>query len=469
MLTLESVASASGGSKYYCQTTCYYSLDKEKTSQYQKWYGNAAQKLGLSGEVKEIDFKKILEGKIEYNGEKIHLGNKKEGEIEHSPGRDLTFAAPKSVSLQHNLEGGDKRIKNALIKAAENTLEYVQNNFIYTRVKQGGKVSLEKTDNIAAALFYENLNRDKEFHDHVHCVVANLTQRKDGAWRSTELRRIFDNQIHIGKVFRMELAFNLRSLGYDLEVSDKENYFFEIKGFDNKLSENFSERTQNILLKAQTLNKNLNVKVRQLANFLTRNPDKKIAPNELKILTNNKIENYIQETGKVGVLDNIAKRTLAAKNKTVSTASSSEARRAVGYAIEHLSERQTVFNEKNIIDIAKEGNLGKINLKAINKEISHLVNKEFILQGEGKYAENKGKLCYSTRHSLEREKAIISMLNDGKGIYKSIISPNKADDILLKTSLNEGQKKAAKHILISKDSIFAVELIGWLIYCVNAA
>lgn len=455
MLTLESVTSASEGAKYYFNAS-YHSLDKE-ASQYQKWYGKGAAALGLSGDAKEADFQKILEGKITYNDENIHLGNRNNGEIDHAPGRDLTFAAPKSVSLQHNLEGGDKRIKNALIKAAENTLEYIQENFIYTRVKQDGKVTLEKTDNIIGTLFYENLNRDKEFHDHVHCVIANITQRANGSWRSTELRRIFDNQIHIGKVFRMELAYAMKSLGYDLEISNKEHYFFEIKGFDKKLSENFSERTQTILAKAKELNKNLNVKVRQLANFLTRETDKSITSAELKVLTDHKIENYAKKSGKSNILDNIAARTVAAQSKKISSTSSANTRKALGYAISHLSERSTIFNKKDIIDIAKDGRLGEVNLKSINKEINHLLQKEFILHGSGKYKVNNGSTCYTTRHALEREKAIIGMLIDGKDKYKSIISSSRANDLLKNISLNQGQKDAAKLILTTKDRVFAIQ------------
>lgn len=457
MLTLENVTSAIGGAKYYCQTTCSYSLDSNKTSQFKKWYGVGAETLELSGNIKYQDFQKILEGKINYQGQNIVLGTKKQGEIIHSPGRDLTFAAPKSVSLQHNLEGGDKRIKNALIKAAENTLEYVEKNFIYTRVKDKGKIILEKTNNITAGLFYENLNRDKEFHDHIHCVVANMTQKKDGVWRSIELRRVFDNQLHIGKVFRMELAFNLKHLGYDLEVTDKSNYFFEIKDFDQKLSEHFSDRTTNILQKAKQLNRNLNAKVRQLANFLTRNPNKQISPQDLKLLTENKIENYKKETGNDNIIEKIYKRTNTAKNRIISTSTVSATRNSLGYAIKHLSERNTVFSQQQIIEIAKNDSLGSINLESIEKEISYLLKKQFLITGYGKYQSGQDITFYATRHSLEREKAIISIMQEGKGIFKPVTSLNKAQILLNDLSLNNGQKEAVKLILTSKDRIFGIQ------------
>ena len=71
------------------------------------WAGAGAAALGLDGEVDADVFRTVLEGKVP-DGSGTQLGRRgKEGSIEHRPGRDLTFSAPKSVSLAA-LVGGDE-------------------------------------------------------------------------------------------------------------------------------------------------------------------------------------------------------------------------------------------------------------------------------------------------------------------------------------------------------------------------
>ena len=57
-----------------------------------------------------------------------------DGALEHRPGRDLTFSAPKSVSLAA-LIGGDGRIVEAHDRAVKRTLSWVERNVAETRMK----------------------------------------------------------------------------------------------------------------------------------------------------------------------------------------------------------------------------------------------------------------------------------------------------------------------------------------------
>ena len=51
-------------------------------------------------------FEEVLSGRVP--GTDIRLGRMREGEHEHRPGWDITFSAPKSVSLE-GLVVGDRR------------------------------------------------------------------------------------------------------------------------------------------------------------------------------------------------------------------------------------------------------------------------------------------------------------------------------------------------------------------------
>ena len=69
------------------------------------------------------------------DGSDTRLGRKaRDGEIVHRPGRNLTFSAPKSVSLI-GLVGGDARIVDVHDRAVKATLAWVEGNAAETRMR----------------------------------------------------------------------------------------------------------------------------------------------------------------------------------------------------------------------------------------------------------------------------------------------------------------------------------------------
>ena len=75
----------------------------------------------------------MLEGVVP-DGSGQRLGRRrKDGSIGHRPGRDVTFSAPKSVSLAA-LIGGDERIVGAHDAAVRRTLAWVEANVVETRM-----------------------------------------------------------------------------------------------------------------------------------------------------------------------------------------------------------------------------------------------------------------------------------------------------------------------------------------------
>ena len=84
------------------------------------WYGEGAAALGLEEgrEVAAGTFEKVLQGRVLGTG--VRLGRLRDGEHEHRPGFDITFSAPKSVSLAALLPTEDRpRGDRAVIRAHE--------------------------------------------------------------------------------------------------------------------------------------------------------------------------------------------------------------------------------------------------------------------------------------------------------------------------------------------------------------
>lgn len=486
MLTHKNIKSAAEAVDYYSKCQVIYSDGTKEVIS--GWYGKGAKNLGLEGNIDMDKFRDILDGKIDYNGQHIELGVKNNNfdKLIHAPGTDFTFNVPKSVSNQASMEGGDKRIHDTLLEAAKQTVDYIEKNYVYTRVKINGKVFKEQVDNVVSAYFLENLNRDNEFHSHVHFVFANMVQKKNGDWRSAEFKAIVENEIFLGKVFRTNLAYGLQKLGYQVEFTDKEQHFFQIKGSNKEFDEFTSQRTQKIIDKALEINPNSrpNSKIKQIANLLTRQ-SKKLSSGELVKLTDFRIKEFFNKT-KVNIVDNIKELTRRAVESSMSGKEPLEskkiAREAIGNAIEHCSERKSVFSEKDIIEHAMPIVGGRANLNIMQNEIERFLKRKVLIIDQKNYTrgefgsvvdENSGKsktefqssTSFTTRHAMEREKSTIELMNKGQGSYKAVLTKKRADELLGSlndkltetTKLNEGQLEAAKAILTSKDIVHGIQ------------
>ena len=89
--------------------------------------GTGAAKLSLECPVDPDFFQAVLEGKV-LDGSGRQLGRKtREGDIHHRPGCDLTFSAPRSVSLAE-LIGGDARTVDSRFRIVGRTLGWFERN-----------------------------------------------------------------------------------------------------------------------------------------------------------------------------------------------------------------------------------------------------------------------------------------------------------------------------------------------------
>jgi len=189
MLTLAKVTSAESAASYYEESDDYYGEGGRAPSQ---WWGTGAATLGLEGVVDAEAFKALLAGALP-DGEAMHRG----GDGVRTAGLDLTFSAPKSVSMQA-LIGGDERLLDAHQAAVSATLRYVQANLAAYRSTQDGETVTVHSGNLAVARFEHDLSRDADPQVHTHSVVLNMTQRDDGQWRALDGRPLYEHQKLLG-------------------------------------------------------------------------------------------------------------------------------------------------------------------------------------------------------------------------------------------------------------------------------
>ncbi len=170
----------------------------------------------------------------------------RDGNRIHRPGRDLTFSAPKSVSLAA-LVGGDGRVVEAHDRTVARTLAWVEGNAAETRMRDPGTGKIVRAGNqrVVAATFRHDTSRNLDPQLHTHAVLANMVQGGDGKWRTMANESLYRQQKLIGMVYRSELAQGLAGLGYGIEKSHADGRF-EIAGVPREVIEAFSTRRAEI-------------------------------------------------------------------------------------------------------------------------------------------------------------------------------------------------------------------------------
>ncbi len=156
MLTIATITPKQG--EWYYKQENYYSKGAALSNS--EWWGRGAATLGLSGHIADNDaYKNLINGKSPDGTPRLREKPKARKPGEKQPneraGVDLTFSAPKSVSLAC-LVGGDKRLEEAHRVAVKRTLELIEKRYAQTRVK-GKRV---KTDNLTVAMWHHDTSRE---------------------------------------------------------------------------------------------------------------------------------------------------------------------------------------------------------------------------------------------------------------------------------------------------------------------
>ena len=119
---------------HYFEVDGYQAKNDAEHRKASSWHGEAATLLGLYGPVNPKRFEAVLAGCVP--GTDIRLGRLRDGEYQHRPGVDITFSAPKSVSLEALIYAAPKtgaRVVKAHDEAVRATLGFIETELLRTR------------------------------------------------------------------------------------------------------------------------------------------------------------------------------------------------------------------------------------------------------------------------------------------------------------------------------------------------
>ncbi|TVV76421.1 MobF family relaxase [Sphingomonas solaris] len=491
MHSIASVKSASGAGKYFTNDDFvsgdYYT--DEHAGDVSMWGGDGAAEAGLSGAVSREAFTKVLEGELP-SGEKVDVRDGRR------PGFDLTFSAPKSVSVLAYV-AGDKRIlgpDGAQTLAVQKTMAWVEKNLAAGRTTADGKTTSVRTGNLVYALFQHDTSRALDPQAHIHAIVANMTKMPDGKWQALDAQKIWASNTVIGSIYHAYLREGMEKLGYKVELTGKHGTF-EITGVPKTVLEAYSQRREQILAKADELGI-VSPKGRDGVTVNTRDPKLNVEDRDGLLTTwldkaetlgfSGKdivaaAEKAVQAREATGPLERGYNAVVEAVKsagaflsglmhspdplvdkgilRIAQTPAEAGAQLAAASAVRILNQREAAFDVDRVAKQALDLGVRGVTIDQVEARVERLIAQGKLIPGEIR-VEGKMVSAVTTPEALATEERILARVEQGKGQAVALVAPADAPDRLQAAcphELNPGQLAAATMIVAGEDRHVVVQ------------
>ena len=334
-----SVSPIKGDAGYYGKEENYYVSGSLES----RWLGKGAEKLGLEGVVDSKILDAVMAGKLPDGSDLSRMSGDKNT---HRAGYDLTFSAPKGVSMMI-LMGGDKRLADAWNRSVDTAIREVEKT-VSARITVDGKTETVATDSMVAALFAHDTSRNLDPHYHIHALVLNATFA-EGKWRAlssdTKTKTgmadmVYANQLAIGNIALQVMRKEVHALGYETVDSGK-NGLWELKDVP---VEAFSTRSQDI---ENAVGPDASAKSRDVAVLDTRKP-KTWADADLLV------KSWVTRAAQHGFsaqsyMEDAAERVSSGEVQVDAPSRGSDVALAVSEAVSALSDKKVQFTMSELL------------------------------------------------------------------------------------------------------------------------
>ena len=241
-----------GAEEYYLNTVArgleeYYTGAAEAPGH---WLGSAAAELGLSSEVDASHLAAVLRGHSPLDGSL--LTGRAVPPDKRVAGFDVTFSAPKSVSVLYALGAAEvaEAVRAAHDDAVFDALSYLEAHAAMTR--RGAAEKAVATTGLLAAGFRHRTSRAGDPQLHTHVLVANAVRGNDGKWASLHASLRYHHGRTSGFVYQAALRSGLvERLGVSFGPLSQGTA--EIAGVPKQLVELFSKRRAEIVARLDEL------------------------------------------------------------------------------------------------------------------------------------------------------------------------------------------------------------------------
>ena len=435
---------------HYFEADGYYARGDPMHRQASRWRGEAARALGLHGPVKAKRFAQVLAGFVPGTGQR--LGRLREGEHQHQPGLDVTFSAPKSVSVEALVYAPARtraRLLNAHDGAVGEALEVLEGELLQTRGydRETGRRPRVRAHGMVAATFRHIVSRNLDPQVHTHAVVANMTRDAQKRFRSAEFTRIERSRKLLGAAYRAALQRRVEAMGYaTVPTVVGAMPGFELAGYARGLLGAFSTRRRELLAYLSARGWRYSAAAAQQATLYTRRA--KAAEPDREALG----ALWRARAAELGA-GRDARCVRGRGERAPGPRPPLSTHALVWRAMAHLEERHSVFGADALRAFALAHGAGAHGLEAIDAEVAALCRDGHLVEAAARRADR----AFATARTLAAERRVLRTLREGHGAGAALADEAAVGARLGAGALNAGQREAVRVALLSGDRLVGVQ------------
>jgi conjugative relaxase-like TrwC/TraI family protein len=445
MLLSYEVTSASRAKEYFASSVSpeaissrqnYYSEGQESSGTFG---GKLADVLGLAGKpVDKATFDRLCDNRHPTEDKPLTPRTNDYRRVCY----DFTFSGPKSYSILEALAGTEERqrLRQVFDEAVSETVTVDMEPDMQCRQRAGGADHDIATENVLTVGFDhatarpENADTLPDPHWHKHLLVWNATQRPDGRIMAGQFGDIVRDKPYYRAAFYSRLADKLEGLGYAIDRRGGTEW--EIAGMPQSVIDRFSKRTDQIEAEAGKRGITDAAAKAELGAKIRATKQKELSLPELREAWDAQLSE-----GERDALAKVYAKT-EPKGKEVTAAE------AVTFALAHLSEKLSVFPERELKRVALLHGLGSVTPDRIAAELPR----------QGVISAQIDGRRITTTNALQREEDYI--IGQAAGGLGSVV-PVGVDAGLTRSikggKLNDGQWTAVTGLLDSPNRVNVIE------------
>ena len=407
-----------------------------------QWTGRGAASLGLSGSVDSGTLNDLIRGRLP-NGSELGTRRQADGSREHTGGWDLTFSAPKSVSVVAEISG-DRALFRAHNDAVKEAVRWLEDEAAALRRNGWLGSKLEQTGNLVVALFQHDTSREQDPQLHTHALVLNATQRADGAWRSLFSLPLYEHQLAAGNVYRAALAMSLQRMGFEVERTHADGRF-EVVGVPEEALQGFSTRRAQIEEKLAGWRAE-GAEASERAALMTRSRKRDADLPTLRTRWN-------ERARAMGFDVTAMLAQTRSQTPQIHAPATREEDQFLRAAVARLGEREAAFTHADLIAATLSEGMGRIDVASPNRIIERNARSQGLDLYEARIGERK---AWTTPVAHEQERRVEKQMEAGQGAVKPAMSKGQVRAELKDTFLNDSQKAAVELVVSSPDQFVAI-------------
>src|SRR5229473_620566 len=282
-------------------------------------------------------------------------------------------------------------------------------------------------------------------HLHTHVVIANMTLRPDGMWRSLDPVEIYRSQSFATAVYRSELGREVQALGYRITVTAADGRW-ELEGYSREQVMAFSRRRQDIeaLLNRQHSS---GAAAAQIAAHQSRLAKERRNEDELRAEWRSRAHDHRIALGEIS-----GRALTRGPSQAVSRAAIGE---ALSFSIDHNTEREAVTDRRALERTALQYAMGIADLDSTRRETGVREARGNLIALGG--SRSSPGVVYTTPEMVALERENLELMHAGRGQSQAIATEQDARTWAVARSLSAEQAEAAVLTLTATDWLTAIE------------